>query len=60
MSPSLTSLLDLPNELLLVLSEDLDGDSLVDLAATCERLYSVLIPGIFDLFGLEIPPYTQF
>ncbi|KAJ7852412.1 hypothetical protein B0H13DRAFT_2398653 [Mycena leptocephala] len=59
MSPSLTSLLDLPNELLLVLSEDLDGDSLVDLAAACERLYSVLIPGIFDLFGSEIPPSSR-
>jgi hypothetical protein len=59
MSPSLTSLLDLPNEILLVLSEDLDGDSLVDLAATCERLYSVLIPGIFYLFGLEIPPSSR-
>jgi hypothetical protein len=59
MSPSLTSLLDLPNELLLVISEDLDGDSLLDLAATCERLYSVLIPGIFGLFGLEIPPSSH-
>ncbi|KAJ7352466.1 hypothetical protein DFH08DRAFT_859015 [Mycena albidolilacea] len=59
MSPSLTSLLDLPNELLLVISEDLDVDSLVDLAATCERLYSVLIPGICDLFGLEIPPSSR-
>ncbi|KAJ6554611.1 hypothetical protein B0H19DRAFT_1154219 [Mycena capillaripes] len=56
MFPSPTSLLDLPNELLLIISEDVDGDSLVGLAATCERLYSILMPGIFRPLWLRDPP----
>ncbi|KAF7344898.1 F-box domain-containing protein [Mycena venus] len=51
-----TGLLDLPNELLLVISEDLNDDSLLHLAATCQRVNLLLLPTIFTRFGLELPP----
>ncbi|KAJ7936981.1 hypothetical protein B0H13DRAFT_1946322 [Mycena leptocephala] len=58
MSPTKTppaSLLDLPNELLLVISEYLDDDGLLNLAAICKRINLLLIPGIFTRFGFELP-----
>ncbi|KAJ6529279.1 hypothetical protein B0H19DRAFT_1193534 [Mycena capillaripes] len=53
-SPPAT-LLDLPNELLLVISEQLDDDGLLNLAAICKRVNLLLIPGIFARFGFELP-----
>lgn len=53
-SPPSTCLLDLPNEILLIIPEDLDENSLVHLAETCHRLNFLLLPGIFAHFDLEL------
>lgn len=50
-----TSLLDLPNELLLVVSQDLDDDGLLHLASTCQRLNLLMIPLVFARYDFELP-----
>ncbi|KAJ7913218.1 hypothetical protein B0H13DRAFT_2659720 [Mycena leptocephala] len=51
---SLAPFMELPNELILIIAEDLDDDSLLHLAATCRRV-NFLLPGIFARFGFELP-----
>ncbi|KAJ6522863.1 hypothetical protein B0H19DRAFT_1386537 [Mycena capillaripes] len=54
--PPSASLLHLPNELLLLVAEELDNDALVQLTSTCERLHMVLTPCVITRFGFELPP----
>ncbi|KAJ7499899.1 hypothetical protein FB451DRAFT_47307 [Mycena latifolia] len=49
------SLLDLPNELLLIISEDLDDDELLHMASTCARLNLLLVPSVFARCDFEVP-----
>ncbi|KAJ6578481.1 hypothetical protein B0H19DRAFT_579845 [Mycena capillaripes] len=51
-----SSLLGLPNELLLIISGALDNDSLLNLAFTCQRINALLISSIFTRFGFQLPP----
>ncbi|KAJ7021678.1 hypothetical protein C8F04DRAFT_1107652 [Mycena alexandri] len=51
---SSTSLLDLPNELILIISSQLSVD-ILHLATTCQHLNSLLLPDIFRRFGLGLP-----
>ncbi|KAF7362603.1 hypothetical protein MVEN_00609100 [Mycena venus] len=54
-SASASSLLDLPNELLLAIAGRLDDDSLLHLAASCKRMNLLLIPGIFARCDYKLP-----
>ncbi|KAJ6579659.1 hypothetical protein DFH09DRAFT_1310305 [Mycena vulgaris] len=49
------SLLDLPNELLLIISKDLDDDGLLNLASTCESMDLLLTPGLLARYEIEVP-----
>ncbi|KAJ6582392.1 hypothetical protein B0H19DRAFT_527279 [Mycena capillaripes] len=55
-SPYFPYILNLPNELLLIISEHLDDHNLMYLATTCIRLNSLFLPGLYMSFGLEPPP----
>ncbi|KAJ7860019.1 hypothetical protein B0H13DRAFT_2074318 [Mycena leptocephala] len=48
-------LLEFPNELLLLIAEDLGADDLVHLALTCRRMSLLLMPIIFTLFNCYPP-----
>ncbi|KAJ7860038.1 hypothetical protein B0H13DRAFT_2074363 [Mycena leptocephala] len=48
-------LLEFPNELLLLIAEDLGADDLVHLALTCRRMSLLLMPIIFTLFDCYPP-----
>ncbi|KAJ7137627.1 hypothetical protein C8R43DRAFT_1202887 [Mycena crocata] len=50
-----SSLLDLPNELLIIILDDLDDDSLLHLASTCKRTNLLIIPMIFTRYNFELP-----
>ncbi|KAF7367171.1 hypothetical protein MSAN_00976900 [Mycena sanguinolenta] len=54
-TPSTTSFLDLPNELVLIVSAGLDDDALLHLAATCRRLNLLLVPSLFARFDFPLP-----
>ncbi|KAJ7662653.1 hypothetical protein DFH06DRAFT_1471442 [Mycena polygramma] len=51
-----SSLLDLPNELILIISGELDKDDLLHLASTSQRINMLLIPFVFRLFGIQLKP----
>jgi hypothetical protein len=48
-------LLEFPNELLLLISEELGTDDLLHLAGTCRRMNLLLIPIIFTRFDCDPP-----
>ncbi|KAJ7931094.1 hypothetical protein B0H13DRAFT_1960297, partial [Mycena leptocephala] len=50
-----SSLLEFPNELLLLIAEELGADDLVHLAMTCRRMSLPLIPVIFTRFDCDPP-----
>ncbi|KAF7328460.1 F-box domain-containing protein [Mycena sanguinolenta] len=52
---SAVSLLDLPNELVLIVSASLDDDTLLHLAATCRRLNFLLIPAVLARYNIAPP-----
>lgn len=58
MPPSIC-LLDLPNELVLIISgyleDEIDENSVLPLAMTCKRMNSLLLPSIFTRFDLAFP-----
>ncbi|KAJ7503739.1 hypothetical protein B0H11DRAFT_1984135 [Mycena galericulata] len=54
-SPPPASLLDLPNELLLIISQDFSDYDLLHLALICMRLNLLLLPLVFSRLGFEPP-----
>ncbi|KAJ6495158.1 hypothetical protein C8R45DRAFT_1133443 [Mycena sanguinolenta] len=54
-TPSTTSFLDLPNELVLIIAAGLDEDTLLSLAAVCRRLNLLLVPSLFARLHYPLP-----
>ncbi|KAJ6601665.1 hypothetical protein B0H10DRAFT_673290 [Mycena sp. CBHHK59/15] len=53
-----SSLLDLPNEILLLITEDLDNDALLHLAIMCKRLNLLLMPSLFEKYDIRLSAST--